>query len=236
MFSRVGAIFVVKDAGIGAIIKMMKMLVTAGPTREFLDPVRFLSNRSTGKMGYAVAKAGVRCGCDVHLISGPVALTPPDDVRLTKVVSASDMCAAVLEALAECDVLIMCAAVADWRPRVVADRKLKKESMSATLELERTEDILLAVKDRRRDNQFVVGFAAETDAVVNHASTKRSAKGLDMIVANDISRKDAGFEGDTNVVTLITEDDVQALPLMSKEDVAHVIVDRCIKMHRVTRC
>lgn len=203
----------------------MNLLVTAGPTREFLDPVRFLSNRSTGKMGYALAEAGVARGHSVRLISGPVSLVPPEGAALTRVTSAADMLAAVLDALAGCDALVMCAAVADWRPRQIAVQKLKKSTMSGTLELERTADILQAVRGLRRPGQLVVGFAAETENLLAAADGKRSAKGLDLIVANDVSRDDAGFEVDTNAVCLVTAGGVEPLPLMSKRAVADRILD-----------
>jgi len=209
----------------------MNILVTAGPTREFLDPVRFLSNRSTGKMGYALAGAGAGRGHAVRLISGPVALPAPDGVALTRVTTAADMLAAVLAALADCDVLVMCAAVADWRPKQVAAQKLKKGAMSGTLELERTPDILQAVCGRRHPGQLVVGFAAETQDVVASADGKRMAKGLDMIVANDVSRSDAGFAVDTNAVCLISADGRETLPLMSKRAVAERILD-WLEKHR----
>jgi len=211
----------------------MNLLVTAGPTREFLDPVRFLSNRSTGKMGYALAEAGVARGHAVRLISGPVSLGPPEGAALTRVTSAADMLAAVLDALADCDALVMCAAVADWRPKLIALQKLKKSTMSGTLELERTADILQAVKGRRRPGQLVVGFAAETENLLAAADGKRSAKGLDLIVANDVSRDDAGFEVDTNAVCLVTASGVEPLPLMSKRAVAERILDWIESNHRV---
>ncbi len=203
----------------------MKLLVTAGPTREFLDPVRFLSNRSTGRMGYALAAAGVARGHAVRLISGPVALEPPTGTVVTRVTSAAEMLAAVLDALAACDVLVMCAAVADWRPKQVSAQKLKKCAMSGTLELERTADILQKVREQRRPGQLVVGFAAETENLADAADGKRRAKGLDLIVANDVSRADAGFEVDTNAVCLISAAGVDSLPLMSKRAVADRILD-----------
>lgn len=202
----------------------MNLLVTAGPTREFLDPVRFLSNRSTGRMGYALAAAGVARGHAVRLISGPVALEPPAGAAVTRVTSAAEMLAAVLDGLAACEALVMCAAVADWRPKRVAAQKLKKIAMNGTLELERTADILQAVQGLRRPGQLVVGFAAETENLTASADGKRLAKGLDMVVANDVSRADSGFEVDTNAVCLVTAAGVETLPLMSKRDVAERIL------------
>jgi len=197
----------------------MRILVTAGPTREALDPVRFLSNRSTGKMGYAIAAVAAERGHEVRLISGPVALEAPGGVAVSPVVSAADMLDAVLGDLGWCDALVMSAAVADWRPKSVAAEKLKKAEMAATLELERTEDILKAVAEVKQ-GQVVVGFAAETEDLLTEARRKLQAKQLDLIVANDVSRPDAGFAVDTNAVTLVTADRADALPLMSKREVA----------------
>ncbi len=202
----------------------MKILVTAGPTREPIDPVRFLSNRSTGKMGYAVAAAAKGHGHNVKLISGPVSLTAPDDVNLISVTTAAEMLQAVESEFSDCDALIMCAAVADWRPRVVAESKLKKDKMAATLELERTPDILERVASLKQ-GQIVVGFAAETENLLEQAQRKLAAKRLDMIVANDVSRPDAGFAVDTNAVLLVTASEVHELPLMRKEDVAEKLIE-----------
>ena len=201
----------------------MKILVTAGPTREAIDPVRFLSNRSTGKMGYAIAESSAERGHDVRLISGPVALTCPAGVMVTNVISAAEMLDAVLDAFEWCDALVMSAAVADWRPVSVATEKLKKSDMSATLELERTQDILESVV-LLKQHQIVVGFAAETQNLLQEARRKLKSKGLDLIVANDVSRRDAGFEVDTNAVTLVTAATISALPLMSKRHVADNLV------------
>jgi phosphopantothenoylcysteine decarboxylase/phosphopantothenate--cysteine ligase len=203
----------------------MKLLVTAGPTREFLDPVRFLSNRSTGKMGYAIAAAGAARGHAVHLISGPVAQEAPAGVLVTRVISAADMLEAVLAAFADCDALVMCAAVADWRPKRRSAQKLKKDVMDGVLELERTADILQAVSGLRRQDQVIVGFAAETENVNASAAGKLRRKGLDLVVANDVSRTDAGFEADTNAVSLVTGSGVVTLPLMTKREVAGHILD-----------
>jgi phosphopantothenoylcysteine decarboxylase/phosphopantothenate--cysteine ligase len=202
----------------------MKILVTAGPTREPLDPVRFLSNRSSGKMGYAIAEAANAAGHEVRLISGPVALDRPKDVSVYPVVTAAEMLNAILDGFPWCDVLVMCAAVADWRPRVMASEKLKKREMSAVLELERTEDILERVSALKQE-QVVVGFAAETENLEKEAQRKLTSKKLDMIVANDVSRADAGFEADTNAVMLITPSGVETLPLMSKREVADRIIE-----------
>ncbi len=202
----------------------MRLLVTAGPTREFLDPVRFLSNRSTGKMGYAVAAAGMERGHAVRLISGPVALAPPPGTDVVQVTSAAEMLEAVLAALADCDALVMCAAVADWRPKRIATEKLKKAQMHGTLELERTADILHAVRTRRRPAQCIVGFAAETCNVTAAAAGKLAVKGLDLVVANDVSRTDAGFGVDTNAVSFVTASGIKTLPLMTKRAAAEQLI------------
>ncbi|MCE9614938.1 MAG: phosphopantothenoylcysteine decarboxylase [Lentisphaerae bacterium] len=198
----------------------MRILVTAGPTREPIDPVRFLSNRSSGKMGYAIARAGVARGHHVVLVSGPVSLTCPEGVVLVRVETAAEMLAAVQAQLPACDALIMAAAVADWRPRTVAKQKQKKGDTAPVLELERTADILEAIRPRK-DHRVYVGFAAETEHVLDEAQRKLEAKGLDAIVANDVSRADAGFEVDTNQVTLIAAGHApESWPLMTKTAVA----------------
>ncbi len=205
----------------------MHLLVTAGPTREHLDPIRFLSNRSTGRMGFALAAAAAEAGHAVTLVAGPVALETPPGTTRVDVVSARDMLAAVQDHLPAADVLIMSAAVADWRPRRCAGIKLKKASMPATLELEPNPDILKTVAPLKGERLFV-GFAAETGDPAPEARRKLAAKGLDLIVANDVSQTDAGFAVDTNRVVLIAADGTsQALPLMSKLDVARAIMRWC---------
>jgi phosphopantothenoylcysteine decarboxylase/phosphopantothenate--cysteine ligase len=183
----------------------MNILVTAGPTREAIDPVRFLSNRSSGRMGFAVAAAAAEAGHVVHLVAGPVALDTPAGVERIDVMSAADMCAAVTEQVPWCNALVMAAAVADWRPAEVSARKLKKGDGPMRLELERTADILASVRGLKDDRIFI-GFAAETGDPTAEAARKLAAKGLDMIVANDVSRPDAGFEVETNAVTFIEPD------------------------------
>ena len=202
----------------------MKFLVTAGPTREYLDPVRYLSNRSSGRMGYAIARVAHARGHEVVLVSGPVSIEPPNGVVSVDVVSARDMLEAVSSRIADCDVLVMCAAVADWRPKAFSEIKLKKRGMSPVLELEPNPDILANVLPLKGDRTYI-GFAAETNDVMEEARGKLLRKGLDMIVANDVTRSGAGFEVETNIVTLITaEGGVEALPLMSKAEVAERIV------------
>ncbi len=213
----------------------MRILVTAGPTREAIDPVRFLSNRSSGKMGYAVAQEAATRGHAVCLISGPVCLAPPAGVERMAVVTAEEMCRAVLERWEWCDALIMAAAVADWRPRQASRHKIPKTEAVFTLELERTPDILETVRGRK-GNRLLIGFAAETDDVRNRARDKLRAKGLDLIVANDVSRHDAGFDVDTNQVTFIEPSGrEEAMPLMRKRDVAARLLD-WVERHAVVRC
>lgn len=200
---------------------MGRYVITAGPTREHLDPVRFLTNPSTGKMGFAVARAAAERGHDVALIAGPVALKTPKGVRRIDVTSARDMLAAVEDAIVDGDcVFVATAAVADWRPASCADRKLKKGQMSDTIKLVRNPDILKGVKCRHK-----IGFAAETNDVMAEAARKCREKGLAMIVANDVTEKGAGFGTDTNRVTFLKADgSVERLPLMSKLAVARRIV------------
>lgn len=209
----------------------MNILVTAGPTREFIDPVRFISNRSSGKMGYAVARAASMRGHKVVLVSGPVSLQAPEGLAVVRVVSAAEMQSAVEAGVDGCDALVMAAAVSDWRPARVHANKLKKRSAPATLDLEPVPDILMGLASRKGGRIFV-GFAAETENLLDEARAKLNSKNLDMIVANDVSRTDAGFEVDNNAVTFIpAHGEAMALPLMSKDDVAERLV-KWIEAHR----
>lgn len=205
----------------------MKLLVTAGPTREALDTVRFISNRSSGKMGYAVASMGLQRGHEVRLISGPVALDPPEGLdRVDRVVSASDMLEAVHANIEWCDSLVMSAAVADMRPVEVASSKIKKSGFSMMLQLEPTDDILMSIAPLKGSRVFV-GFAAETERLEENARNKLAAKNLDLIFANDVSAQDAGFEVDTNRVSCVASDgSVKRWGLMSKLEIADRIVRR----------
>lgn len=198
----------------------IKVLVTAGPTREKIDPVRFISNHSTGKMGYAIAKMAMLRGADVTLVTGKTDLTPPMDVHTVNVVSAEDMAYAVKERAGEQDIIIKAAAVADYRPKHTSDEKMKKKDSELSIELERTEDILGFLGAHKREGQFLCGFSMETENMLENSRAKLEKKNLDMIVANNLKEQGAGFGTDTNVVTLLTRKDMTELPLMSKEEVA----------------
>lgn len=206
-----------------------KVLVTAGPTQEPVDPVRFITNHSTGKMGYAIAENCMRRGAEVTLVSGPVQIAPPLCVRLIPVVTAADMAVAVKECYQEQDIIIKTAAVADYRPAHPADEKVKKKDAESVLELERTEDILAYLGAHRRDGQFICGFSMETENMLENSRAKLAKKNVDMIVANNLKVAGAGFGTDTNVVTIITKDDCRQLELMSKAEVAASIVDEILK-------
>lgn len=197
-----------------------KVLVTAGPTQEKLDPVRYISNHSTGKMGYAIARQAMLRGAEVTLVSGKVNLQPPMGVRMVPVVSAADMAQAVKADAQEQDIIIKAAAVADYRPAVTADEKLKKKDDEMSLVLERTEDILAWLGAHRRPGQFLCGFSMETEHMLENSRAKLEKKKIDMIVANNLKQTGAGFGTDTNVVTLLTKEDTLTLPIMSKEEVA----------------
>ncbi len=203
----------------------LRVLVTAGPTREALDPARFLSNRSSGRMGYAVAEVAAAAGCDTTLVSGPTMLTTPANCACVRVTTAAEMADTVREHFPACDVLVMCAAVADYRPAAVNSQKMKKTGTGLSIALERTEDILGSIAAVRRPDQMVMGFAAETENVQANAERKLAEKNLDWIVANDVSRADAGFEADTNQVTILGRDGTVSLPTMSKLQVAERLID-----------
>jgi len=204
---------------------MKKILITAGPTREKIDAVRFLSNRSSGKMGYALAAAARDAGLDVTLVSGPVALAPVDGVTTVRVESAAEMAAEVKSRAPGMDAVIMAAAVADYRPRHVFDGKLKKLPGTLTLELERTEDILASLGQAKPDGQLLIGFAAETDDLIANAEGKLARKNLDWIVANDVRRTDRGFASDCNAVTLLARDGRRIeLELAPKSEIARRIL------------
>ena len=213
---------------------MKNILITAGPTRERIDPVRFISNRSSGKMGYALAKIAEKKGFNVTLISGPVNISSPDNITLIKVESAEEMACEVRNNAKFADVIIMAAAVADYRPKTVSVSKIKKSEGNMTLELERTTDILGELRNSQTEttlkkDRILVGFAAETDNVIKNAKNKLNKKHLDWIIANDISRTDAGFESDKNEVTMISkEGEIIKIPLQSKEEIAKKIIQQII--------
>lgn len=206
-------------------MKGVKVLVTAGPTQERLDPVRFITNHSTGKMGYAIAENCMRRGADVTLVTGPVAIAPPPFVKVVPVVSAADMAEAVKACYKEQQIIIKTAAVADYRPANPADEKIKKKDNDSILELERTEDILSFLGANRQEGQFICGFSMETENMLENSRAKLDKKHVDMIVANNLKVKGAGFGTDTNVVTFITKEECVELELMSKQEVAGSIVD-----------
>ena len=209
-----------------------KVLVTAGPTQEKIDPVRYISNHSTGKMGYAIARQAMMRGAEVTLVSGKVSIQSPMGVRVVPVVSAADMAQAVKEAAPEQDIIIKAAAVADYRPGVTADEKLKKKDDEMFIELERTEDILAYLGAHRREGQFLCGFSMETEHMLENSRAKLKKKNIDMIVANNLKQEGAGFGTDTNVVTLLTRDEAIELPIMSKEDVADRLLDHIVEYGR----
>ena len=202
-----------------------KVMVTAGPTREKIDPVRFITNHSTGKMGYALAKHCAQRGAEVTLITGKTQLEPPLFVRVIEVESAGEMFEAVKERYEEQDIIMKAAAVADYRPLSVSEEKVKKTEGEMSIALERTEDILKFLGENRRKGQFLCGFSMETENMLENSRAKLEKKHVDMIVANNLKQEGAGFGTDTNIVTLITRDGCRELPVMSKEDVAKHIID-----------
>jgi phosphopantothenoylcysteine decarboxylase/phosphopantothenate--cysteine ligase len=214
----------------------LKILLTAGATVEPIDPVRFITNRSTGKMGYALARAAKRRGASVTLISGPTALPSPYGVTFFGVKSAEEMKQAVFDNRSGCDIIIKAAAVADYRPLEMAEQKIKKGTDTLTLELTKNPDILAELGATKKEFPCVlVGFAAETEELLSHAKAKLEAKNLDMIVANDVSRSDAGFEADTNIVKMIYRNgDTEDSRLMSKDDIADLILDRAKELSERT--
>jgi phosphopantothenoylcysteine decarboxylase / phosphopantothenate---cysteine ligase len=204
------------------------VLITAGPTREKIDPVRYLSNRSSGRMGYALAEAALRRGARVLLVSGPTSIAPPGGAEVTRVESAEQMRNAVLKLFAEATILIKTAAVSDYRPRVSAERKIKRKD-AISLELAPTTDILAEVA-RQKGSQLIVGFAAETENVLENARQKLASKSLDMIVVNDVSREGIGFESDRNAVTIITKDEFIEVPETTKWEVAQRVLDVIVRL------
>ena len=207
-----------------------RILVTAGPTQESLDPVRYLTNHSTGKMGYAIARMAMLRGADVTLITGPTAIEPPPFVKVIPVVSAKDMFEAVAAHAPQADMIFKAAAVADYTPADYSTEKMKKADGELSIPLERTQDILKYLGVHRRDGQIICGFSMETQNMEENSRKKLLSKNVDMICANDLRQDGAGFGVDTNVITLITRQDTQKLPLLSKEEVANAILDKALTL------
>lgn len=206
-----------------------KVLVTAGATMEKIDPVRYISNHSTGKMGYAIAENAMLRGADVTLITGKSALTPPLFVNVVPVISAQDMFDAVRDCMEEQDIIIKAAAVADYRPVNPAEEKIKKQEDDMSIRLERTDDILGYIGEHKKSGQFICGFSMETQNMIENSRKKLLKKKADMIVANNLKQEGAGFGVDTNIVTFITADDVEEMPIMSKEEVAFLLLKKILK-------
>lgn len=211
----------------------LRIMVTAGPSREALDPVRYISNRSSGKMGYAIAQAAQKRGAEVTLLSGPVAIEAPQGVKLVPFTTTQELLDRASELAQEQDLLIQAAAPADYRAKEIAPQKIKKQGGEPmTFTLVENPDVAATLGKAKRSGQVFVGFAAETNDVLAHARDKLARKNLDMIVANDVTRPGAGFDVDTNIVTLITKDGQEALPMMSKAEVAQRILDRALALRR----
>ena len=207
-----------------------KILVTAGPTQEAIDPVRYITNHSSGKMGYAIAKAAMLRGAEVTLVSGRTAIEAPLFVNVVPIVTAKDMFEAVTGISNEQDIIIKAAAVADYRPAVVSSEKVKKKEGQMSIELERTDDILKYLGENKREGQFLCGFPMETQNMISNSRAKLERKNLDMVAANNVKEAGAGFQGDTNVLTLITQKEETSLPLMSKEDAANKLLDKILEL------
>lgn len=217
--------YILKEAACEKDLSGKKVLVTAGPTRESIDPVRFITNHSTGKMGYAIARNCMLRGAQVTLVTGRTQIQPPPFVKVIEVESAQEMFEAVKVCYAEQDIIIKSAAVADYRPAFVSDQKVKKKDGELSVELERTEDILQFLGENRREGQFLCGFSMETENMLENSRAKLEKKHVDMIAANNLKQEGAGFGTDTNIVTLITKEETIELPVMSKEEAAKHIMD-----------
>lgn len=207
-----------------------KVLVTAGPTREALDPVRFITNHSTGKMGYAIAKMAMLRGAEVTLVTGPTSIAPPPFVNVVNVVSAQEMFEAVTAHAPANDYIFKAAAVADYTPAAYAENKIKKQDGDMAIPMRRTQDILAWLGEHRRDGQVICGFSMETENMVENSRAKLLKKNVDMICANNLKQSGAGFGVDTNILTLITKDDTAELPLLSKDEAANAILDRAMAL------
>ena len=222
--------YILRECACEKDMKGLKVLVTAGPTQEAIDPVRYITNHSSGKMGYAIAKMAMLRGADVTLVSGRTALAPPPFVKVVPVVTARDMYEAVTSVSQEQDIIIKAAAVADYRPASVSDEKIKKKDDDMSIALERTDDILKYLGEHKPEGQFLCGFSMETENMIGNSRVKLTRKNLDMVAANNVKMAGTGFQGDTNVLTLITQDEEVSLPLMSKEDAANVILDKILSV------
>ena len=222
--------YILREAAFEKDLSGKKVLVTAGPTQEAIDPVRCLTNHSSGKMGYAIAKMAMLRGAEVTLVSGPTAIEPPLFMKVVPVITARDMFEAVTAVSDRQDIIIKAAAVADYRPKQVSEDKVKKKDAQVSIELERTDDILKYLGQHKKDGQFLCGFSMETKDMLGNSRAKLEKKNLDMVAANNLKVKGAGFQGDTNVLTLITQDEEVSLPLMSKEDAALKILDKIISL------
>ena len=224
--------YILKEVQYEKDLKGKKILVTAGPTREAIDPVRYITNHSTGKMGYAIAKTAALRGAEVTLVSGPAEVEPPMFVNFVPVGTATDMFEAVTSRSDEMDAVIKAAAVADYRPKFVNTEKTKKKDGDMAIELERTDDILKWLGEHKKESQFLCGFSMETELMLENSRAKLKKKNLDMIVANNLKVAGAGFGTDTNVVTMIRENKETELPIMSKEEVAGAILDEIFEIKR----
>ncbi len=222
--------YILREIAMEKDMKGLNVLVTAGATQEAIDPVRYITNHSTGKMGYALARDCMLRGASVTLVSGRSALTPPPFTNVVSVTSAKDMFNAVTEHAAEQDIIIKAAAVADYRPASIATEKMKKKDDALSIELERTDDILKYLGEHKQPHQFLCGFSMETEHMLENSRKKLEKKHLDMIVANNLKQAGAGFGTDTNIVTMITPQEETALELLSKEDAAHAIVGQILKL------
>ena len=211
-------------------LKGKHFLISAGPTQESIDPVRYLTNHSTGKMGYALARMAMLRGADVTLVSGPTSLTPPPFVRFVPIVAAQEMFEAVTANASQADFIFMAAAVADYTPAQYSDDKIKKQDGDMQISLKRTQDILGFLGANRKENQIICGFSMETRDLLENSRAKLQKKNIDMICANNLKVPGAGFGVDTNVITIITQNDTIALPLQSKEEAANVIIDQAMKL------
>lgn len=222
--------YILREVAYEKDLKGKKILVTAGPTQESIDPVRYLTNHSSGKMGYAIAKVCSMRGADVTLVSGKTAIKPPLFVNVVPVTTARDMYEAVTSRFDQQDIVIKAAAVADYRPKTISDQKVKKADGELSIEMERTDDILKYLGEHKREDQFLCGFSMETEHMLENSRKKLEKKNLDMIVANNVKVEGAGFAGDTNIVTLITKDDETQLPLLSKEETAVEIMNKILEI------